>query len=62
MRVVERAPDYTVQLMLGIYDFVADKPPGAAGSATGGRERSRYPQRFTVEHVLGHRPLRGGHP
>ncbi len=46
VRVVDRAPDYPVQLMLGVYDFAG--PRARPGSA---------PQRFVVERVLGHRPV-----
>lgn len=50
VRVVDQAPDYPMQLMLGIYDFAG---PTAAGAPAVG-----YPQRFVVERVLGHRPVR----
>ncbi len=54
VRVVDQAPDYPMQLMLGIYDF-------AGGEVSRGPASSRvgYPQLFVVERVLGHRPARG---
>ena len=42
VRTVDQAPDYPMQLMLGIYDF-------AAGSAPG------YPKEFVVDYVRGYR-------
>lgn len=54
VRVVDQAPDYPMQLMLGIYDFAGGEGSGPAVSPTAG-----YPQRFVVERVLGHRPVRG---
>lgn len=62
VREVEQAPDYPMQLMLGIYDFAAAGALDAAGPVVGDREGRRYPRRFVVERVLGHRPLGGGHP
>ena len=50
VRVVDQAPDYPMQLMLGVYDFAL--APDAAPSAPGG-----VPQRFVVEEVRGHRPV-----
>ena len=54
VRVVDQAPDYPMQLMLGIYDLGGGQP-GAGGARDGG-----YPQRFVVERVLGHRPIGAG--
>lgn len=51
VRVVGQAPDYPMQLMLGIYDFA-----GPSADPKG------YPQRFVVDRVLGHRPARGRRP
>lgn len=46
VRVVEQAPDYPMQLMLGVYDFAGERP---------GAEPSEAVQRLLVVHVLGHR-------
>lgn len=54
VRVVDQAPDYPMQLMLGIYDFAGGEASRGAASAHAG-----YPQRFVVERVRGHRPARG---
>ena len=55
VRVVDQAPDYPMQLMLGIYDFAGAQAPDAAAAP----DAAGYPQRFVVERVLGHRPVRG---
>jgi len=57
VRVVDQAPDYPMQLMLGIYDFARGE--GLAGGAR--PSPADHPQRFVVERVLGHRPA-GGRP
>lgn len=54
VRVVDQAPDYPMQLMLGIYDLGG----GAAGRPGGPRDG--YPQRFVVDRVLGHRRVAAG--
>lgn len=56
VRVVDQAPDYPMQLMLGIYDF-AGVAGGAASSPGDGPDG--YPQRLVVDRVLGHRPSDG---
>lgn len=50
VRVVDQAPDYPMQLMLGIYGFGAVEPGGRGTPGEG------YPQRFVVKRVLGYRP------
>lgn len=50
VRVVPQAPDYPMQLMLGVYDFGGDRPARPDGVR----------QRFVVERVLGHAPAGGG--
>lgn len=45
VKVVEQAPQYPMQLMLGIYEFRAGPPAGA------------YPKRFVVDSVRGYRPV-----
>lgn len=53
VRVVDQAPDYPMQLMLGIYDFAGGE--SAADEAPAGD--AGYPQRFVVESVRGYRPV-----
>jgi Glycosyl hydrolases family 16 len=46
IKTVDQAPDYPMQLMLGIYEF----PPGEGDDAGG-----RYPKEFVVDYVRGYR-------
>jgi hypothetical protein len=49
VRAVPQSPDYPMQLMLGLYEF--RDPDGAPAG--------RYPKRFEVEYVRGHRRAAG---
>ena len=51
VKTVEQAPDYPMQLMLGIYEFLEDA----------GRAPSAYPKEFVVDYGRGYRPARAAH-
>lgn len=63
VRVVDQAPDYPLQLMLGLYAFApSDAPPGTATSGDAAdRAPATYPKRATVAWLRGYAPP-GGRP
>jgi hypothetical protein len=57
VRVVPQAPQYPMQLMLGIYDFADRSTESAPGARDTGGLAVRYPKEFVVHQVRGYRPL-----
>ena len=53
VKTVDQSPDYPMQFMLGIYDFVSQDGP-SRGDGGGG-----YPREFVVDYVRGYRPSGG---
>lgn len=55
--VVPQAPQYPMQLMLGIYDFAGHTAVAGTGARAADGPRGRYPKEFVVHRVRGYRPL-----
>jgi hypothetical protein len=54
--VVPQAPQYPMQLMLGIYDFADRSTVAAPGAHDAGAVADAYPKEFVVHRVRGYRP------